>query len=827
MTIVLIVLALLMLSLLLAFLRSNAALWSALSIVLAAAVGYAAGSAREALIAAIVLALLTLPFAIVPLRRALFGRSLLKAFAHALPRLSDTERTALDAGTVGFEAELFSGKPDWHKLLAEPKPALSAEEQAFMDGPVERLCAMLDDWRITHELADLPPEVWAFLKREKFFGMIIPKRYGGLEFSALAHSAVLQKVSSICPTASSTIAVPNSLGPAELLLHYGSEQQKDYYLPRLADGREVPCFALTGPYAGSDATSIPDYGIVCRGQWKGEEVLGVRLTFDKRYITLAPIATLIGLAFRLYDPEHLIGSVEDRGITLALIPRETSGLDIGRRHMPLNIPFQNGPVRGKDVFVPLAQLIGGPGMAGHGWRMLVENLSVGRAISLPSNAAGFARMAIASTGAYARLRKQFGLAIARFEGVEEALARIGGMSYLVTALSRSTAAAVDRGEKPAVTSAIAKYHATEIGREVARDAMDVHGGKGIILGPGNYLGRNWQGAPISITVEGANIMTRSLMIFGQGAIRCHPWVLKEMAAVAEPDRRKALRDFDAAMFGHVGFGLSNAVRSFVLALSLGRLSNAPGDAHIQRYYRKLNRYSAALALCADVAMGTLGGRLKFKEKLSARLGDILSYLYIGSALLKRYEDNGRPEAERPLLAFAFHESIWRLQNALDGVIRNFPIRPVAWLLRALVFPLGRREVPPSDRLGRRVAAAITAPGPARAAVLEWCYLTPTPNHPVGRLHALLPDVVAAEPIERKLQKALKTGAIKAHDYLAQVDEAARQGVLSAAEAALLRHVREAGAEFITVDDFDPADLRAGAAARADVAAVAGGVTRVA
>ncbi len=818
MSVVLIVVALLLLGAVLAFVRVGALAWSLASIVVAGAAGLAAGDAHAALVAAIVVAVLTLPFALLPLRRVLFSGPLLKAFARALPRLSDTERTALDAGTVGFEAELFSGKPDWRKLLAEPKPQLSTEEQAFLDGPVERLCAMLDDWRITHELADLPPEVWAFLKHERFFGMIIPKRYGGLEFSALAHSAVLQKVSSICPTASSTIAVPNSLGPAELLLHYGSEEQKSYYLPRLADGREVPCFALTGPYAGSDATSIPDYGIVCRGQWKGEEVLGVRLTFDKRYITLAPIATIIGLAFRLYDPEHLIGGEEDRGITLALIPRETTGLDIGRRHMPLNIPFQNGPVRGKDVFVPLTQLIGGAAMAGQGWRMLVENLSVGRAISLPSNAAGFTRLAVAATGAYARLRKQFGLAIARFEGVEEALGRIGGMSYLVTALSRSTAAAVDRGEKPAVTSAIAKYHATEIGREVVRDAMDVHGGKGIILGPGNYLGRNWQGAPISITVEGANIMTRSLMIFGQGAIRCHPWVLKEMAAVAEPDRRKALRDFDVALFGHVGFGLSNAVRSFVLALSLGRLSYAPGDAHIRRYYRKLNRYSAALALCADVAMGTLGGRLKFKEKLSARLGDVLSYLYIGSALLKRYEDQGRPDAERPLFSYAFHESIWRLQNALDGVIRNFPIRPVAWLLRLLVFPLGRREVPPSDRLGRRVAAAITAPGAARDAMLQWCYLTPTPNHPVGRLHALLSEVVAAEPVERKFQKALKSGQIKAHDYMAQVDQAVQMGAISSDEGRLLKHLREAGAEFINVDDFDPADLCAGKAAHAGAAA---------
>ena len=808
-----------------AYHRSSLRTWAIVTLATTLVVGLLTHALWTMVILLILEAAIAVPLLLVNFRRRQISAPLLQLFARATPKLSDTEQTALEAGTVGFEGELFSGKPDWQQLLKQPRPELSVEEQAFLDGPVEELCGMLDDWQITHELADLPPNIWAFLKQHKFFGMIIPKRYNGLEFSALAHSAVLQKLATMSATAASTVAVPNSLGPAELLLHYGSEQQKDHYLPRLAVGEEIPCFALTGPYAGSDATSIPDFGIVCRQSVDGVDTLGIRLTFDKHYITLAPIATVVGLAFRMYDPEHLLGEKEDLGITLALLPRATPGLQLGRRHLPLNVPFQNGPVRGKDVFVPLAQLIGGPGMAGHGWRMLVENLSVGRAISLPSNAAGFARMAIASSGAYARLRKQFGLAIARFEGVEEALARIGGMSYLVTALSRSTAAAVDRGEKPAVTSAIAKYHATEIGREVVRDAMDVHGGKGIILGPGNYLGRNWQGAPISITVEGANIMTRSLMIFGQGAIRCHPWVLKEMAAVAEPDRRKALRDFDAALFGHVGFGLSNAVRSFMLALSLGRLSYAPGDAHIRRYYRKLNRYSAALALCADVAMGTLGGRLKFKEKLSARLGDVLSYLYIGSALLKRYEDQERPDAERPLFSFAFHESIWRLQNALDGVIRNFPIRPVAWLLRLLVFPLGRREVPPSDRLSRRVAAAITAPGAARDAMLQWCYLTPTPNHPVGRLHALLPEVVAAEPVERKFQKALKSGQIKAHDYMAQVDQAVQMGAISGDEGRLLKHLREAGAEFINVDDFDPADLRAGKTAHADTAA--GSVARVA
>ena len=510
---------------------------------------------------------IAIPLLLVEFRRRQITAPLLKSFARVTPKLSDTEQTALEAGTVGFEGELFSGMPDWNTLLRQPRPELSVEEQAFLDGPVEQLCAMLDDWQITHELGDLPPNVWEFIKANKFFGMIIPKVYGGLQFSALAHSAVLQKVSTISATASSTIAVPNSLGPAELLLHYGSDEQKDHYLPKLAVGEEIPCFALTGTYAGSDATSIPDFGIVCKQMVDGVETLGMRLTFDKRYITLAPVATVVGLAFRMYDPEHLLGETEDLGITLALLPRSTPGLEIGRRHFPLNNPFQNGPLHGKDVFAPLSTLIGGPKMAGQGWRMLVEVLSVGRAISLPSNAAGAMRGASAATGAYARMRKQFGLSIARFEGVEEALARIGGLTYATTALSLSTAAAVDRGEKPAVTSAIAKYHATEWGRQVASDTMDVHGGKGVQLGPSNYAGRGWEAAPIAITVEGANIMTRSLMIFGQGAIRCHPYVLREMQALAITDREEQLRVFDRLLFSHIGFGISNAVRSFVLGLS--------------------------------------------------------------------------------------------------------------------------------------------------------------------------------------------------------------------------------------------------------------------
>ncbi|WP_260619783.1 acyl-CoA dehydrogenase, partial [Stenotrophomonas maltophilia] len=504
------------------------------------------------------------------IRKPLLTGPMMKVFRKVLPPLSQTERIALETGSVGFEGELFTGDPDWNILLNYPKPQLTAEEQAFLDGPVEELCTMVNDWEITHVHADLPPELWAFIKKNKFFGMIIPKEYGGLGFSALAHHKVIQKLASVSSVVSSTVGVPNSLGPGELLVHYGTQEQKDQYLPRLADGREVPCFGLTGPFAGSDATSIPDYGIVCRGEWNGEQVLGVKLTFDKRYITLAPVASLIGLAFRMYDPDGLMGDTRDIGITLGLLPRDTAGVEIGRRHFPLNSTFQNGPIRGKDVFIPLTQLIGGAAMAGKGWNMLNECLAVGRSITLPSTASGGAKAGAAVTGAYARIRKQFGLSVGRFEGVEEALARIGGKAYKISALSQATAAAVDRGDVPSVPSAIAKYHCTTMSREVISDMMDVIGGKGIILGPRNFAGRSWQAAPIAITVEGANIMTRSLLIFGQGAILCHPWVLKEMKAAQDPDTRAGLQEFDRSLFGHIRFGISNAVRSFWFGLTGAR-----------------------------------------------------------------------------------------------------------------------------------------------------------------------------------------------------------------------------------------------------------------
>ncbi|AVP98423.1 acyl-CoA dehydrogenase [Ahniella affigens] len=808
MAIALPILAVLLTTLISAYRRFSLATWTLFS---AIAIGAAAAATwpnwLPSAIVGGVFALIALITNVKPLRRLLISGPFLKVYQTMTPQLSETEKVALEAGTVGWEGELFSGRPDWSKLKSQPKPQLTSEEQAFLDGPCDELCRLHDDFEATHHRADLSPQVWDYLKKNKFFGMIIPKQYGGLGFSALAHHAVVQKCASLSGTLSSTVCVPNSLGPAELLLHYGTEDQKNHYLPRLARGEEIPCFALTNPYAGSDATSIPDFGIVCKGQHQGQDVLGVRLTFDKRYITLAPVATVVGLAFRLHDPDKHLSDVSDRGITLALIPRSTPGLEVGRRHFPLNVPFQNGPVRGKDVFIPLSYLIGGPEYIGQGWRMLVECLSVGRAISLPSSSAGGVRMGAVATGAYARIRKQFQMPIGRFEGVEEALARIGGKAYATTALARMTAAAVDLGEKPAVPSAIAKYHATENGATVVKDVMDIHGGKGIILGPSNYVGRAYQAAPISITVEGANILTRSMIIFGQGAIRCHPYVLKELHAAQEADPKTRLVEFDKQLFGHIGFAISNGVRAFLLGLTHSRLAKAPmGDATTAKFYRKITRYSATLALVADTAMLTLGARLKVKEKLSGRLGDVLSQLYIMSAMLKRYEDQGRPTMDYPMLAWAMHDAVYAIQNALDGVLRNFPIRPVAWALRALVFPIGLRERAPGDRLGHRVATLLMSPNEARDRLAEGIYLTPNANNPVGRMVAGLPKVIAAEPVERKLMKAIKAGQLKALEFGAQIDEALQQGIITSAERELLIEVRAITHEVISVDDFDPSEL---------------------
>ncbi|MDH5176551.1 MAG: acyl-CoA dehydrogenase, partial [Gammaproteobacteria bacterium] len=714
-----------------------------------------------------------------PVRLRFITRPFLRTYRRLLPSMSDTEREALEAGTVWWDGELFTGRPHWPKLLGAKAPQLTAEEQAFIDGPCEELCRMIDDWDITHRRADLPPEVWDFLKKKGFFAMIIPKRYGGLEFSAYAHSCVLVKLASRSATVSSTVAVPNSLGPAELLLHYGTEEQKNHYLPRLARGEDVPCFALTAPRAGSDAASIPDTGVVCRGMYDGKEVLGLRLNFSKRYITLAPVATVVGLAFKLYDPDRLLGGEKtEYGITCALIPRDTPGLAIGRRHFPLNIPFQNGPLSGKDVFVPVDFIIGGPKMAGQGWRMLVEQLSVGRCISLPSNATGGAKAGIFASAAYARIRKQFNQPVGKFEGVEAALTRMAGAAYIVDAARSVTTGAIDGGEKPSVPAAMLKYHCTELARQVANDAMDVHGGKGICLGPNNYLGRGYQVVPVAITVEGANILTRSLMILGQGAIRCHPYVLREMNAAKLKDKRRSLHEFDSALFGHVGYTLSNAARSFVMSLTLARFSAAPGDAQTRRYFQHINKFSAQFAFATDMAMLTLGGYLKQKEHLSARLGDVLSSLYMASMVLKHFENQGRPAADLPLVEWSCRTLLYQAQEQLHGFLRNFPNRWVAAAMRVVIFPRGRTYSAASDRLGRAIVQPLMMPSATRDRLASGIYRTVEPGNPLGLLQEALELSVRAEPLEKRIRvEGVKTGRITALDLPGQIDQALAIGLI--------------------------------------------------
>ena len=734
------------------------------------------------------------------LRRSLLIKPVLALFRRMLPPLSRTEREALEAGTVWWDGELFSGNPDWGKLLAEPQPELTSEEESFIAGPVEELCRMLDDWRIVTELHDLPPEVWQFLKEQGFFGLIIPEEYGGKGFSAFAHSQVIMKIAGRSVTAAVTVMVPNSLGPAELLLRYGTESQKDYYLPRLARGEEVPCFALTGPDAGSDAASIPDTGVVCQGTFRGEEIVGVRLTWDKRYITLGPVATVIGLAFRLYDPDHLIGSADEPGITLALIPVDTPGITIGSRHNPLGVPFQNGPNRGEDVFIPLDWLIGGEAYAGQGWRMLMESLAAGRSISLPALSCGGAKFAARAAGAYARVRRQFRLPIGRFEGVEEALARIAGSTYLIDAARAMTCGAVDRGERPAVLSAIVKYHSTERMRQVVDDGMDVLGGSGISLGPRNLLARVYQAAPIGITVEGANILTRSMIIFGQGAIRCHPYVLKEMRAAANPDDARALIDFDRLLGAHIGFTLNNAARALFLGLTGGRLANVPAGP-ARRYFQAATRMSAAFALAADVTLLTLGGSLKRRERLSGRLADILSHLYLISALLKRFDDRDWRGDEEPLVRWGCEESLRKIQESFSGLIRNLPFRPAAWLMRLVVFPLGRPFAGPSDRLGQRVAAILLEPSEARDRLTAGLFVPEDPADPLARLEDALTKVIAAEPVEQKLRDAVKSGKVRKGTDREVVEAGVLAGIITEDEAVALRLAHEARRDATRVDDF--------------------------
>jgi len=761
-------------------------------------------------ILAVLLAACGVVLTVAPLRRVLVSRLVLRWYRGQLPAMSQTEREAIDAGTVWWDGDLFSGRPDWNKLLAVPRPRVTAEEQSFLDNETEQLCAMVNDWETTQIYQDLPPQAWQFIKDKGFLGMIIPKRYGGKEFSATLHSQVIQKLASRCGAAAVHVMVPNSLGPAELLLHYGTEEQKNHYLPRLAKGLEIPCFGLTNPHAGSDAAAIPDFGVVCKGVWEGREVLGMRVTWEKRYITLGPISTLLGLAIRLHDPDHLLGDKEDIGITCALVPSHTPGVNIGRRHNPLNAVFQNGPNWGKDVFMPLDWIIGGPKMAGQGWRMLMECLAAGRSISLPSSGTGYAKLAARATGAYARVRSQFKTAIGKFEGIEEPLARIGANLYMMDAARAMTAGAVDLGEKPSVVSAIVKYHLTERGRIIVNDAMDILGGKGICLGPNNFMGRSYQQLPIAITVEGANILTRNLIVFGQGAIRCHPYVLKEMQAARDGD----LAAFDAAFFGHAWHVVANEVRAFVMAVTGSRFVSVPRGAapQVRRYYQHLTRMSSALAYAADISMLALGGSLKRRERISARLGDVLSMLYLASATLKRFEDEGRQEGDLPLVHWSVQDALARAAEALHGVLANFPMRWIGAILRLAIFPLGRRFAPPADALGHEVARLLIAPSAVRDRLCAGIYLPKAESDPLGCLEAALDAAIRAEAVEAKIRAAQKSGTISGRGAEELTQAALAAKLIGGEELSLLKRAAQLRDEVIRVDHF-PQDLGRAEASR--------------
>jgi acyl-CoA dehydrogenase len=712
-----------------------------------------------------------------------------------LPTMSDTEREALEAGDVWWDADLFTGNPDWAKLLKVAPATLTAEEQAFMSGPVDRLCEMIDDWKINWELRDLPPEVWDFIKREKFFGMIIPKEYGGLGFSPFAHSEVVRKISSRSVVAAVTVMVPNSLGPGELLMKFGTDEQRQRWLPRLADGRDIPCFGLTSPEAGSDAASMIDTGIICKGTFDGQEVLGLRLNWHKRYITLGPVATLIGLAFKAYDPDHLVGDQDELGITVALIPHDLPGVEIGKRHLPSMQVFQNGPNWGRDVFIPLDYIIGGQERLGQGWKMLMSALAAGRGISLPSLSAAGAAYAARTTGAYARIREQFNISISKFEGIEEPLARIAGTAYLLDAARRLTSAALNQGHHPAVISGIMKLHATERMRLVIDDAMDIHAGKAVIDGPQNYMGNLYRAVPVGITVEGANILTRNLIVFGQGAIRAHPYLLQEMTALGDPDKKKGLDAFDTAFWKHVGHSVTTLFRAWGRSWTGGVFAPAPDAGAATQFYRQLSRYSSAFALCADMALLTLGGALKRKEMLSARFGDILSELYLLSAALKRWEDEGRQQDDLPALEWCMATGFKTIENRFAEILANLPNRFVAAILKFVVQPFGASVLGPSDRVVHLCAQMILEPSATRDR------LTPDLSHVdddrgLARLEKAFKLVTSTDDIARRIRTA------KLKDW----KQAVAQGVITQAEGERLEAAREAVKLVIEVDDFAPGDL---------------------
>ncbi|MGF1875874.1 acyl-CoA dehydrogenase [Photobacterium frigidiphilum] len=737
------------------------------------------------------------------LRQRYISDPAFKMFKKVLPPLSDTEREAMEAGSVWWDGELFSGSPNWNTLLTYPKPKLTDEEQTFIDTKLETLLEMLNDYEIVQEDKDLSPEVWAYLRKEKFFSLIISKEYGGLNFSSLANSTIVTKIATRSLSAAVTVMVPNSLGPGELLSHYGTQEQKDYWLPRLAHGEEVPCFALTGPEAGSDAGGIPDMGIVCYGEHQGKEVLGIKVSWNKRYITLSPVATVLGLAFKLQDPDGLIGDKTDIGITCALIPADHQGVEIGERHDPLNMAFMNGPTRGQDVFIPMDWVIGGQEYVGRGWRMLVECLSAGRGISLPALGAAIGHLTARTTGAYSYVRKQFGMSIGNFEGVAQAMGRIGGYTYMLEASRTLTTTSLDQGETPGIVTAIAKYHMTEMARTILNDSMDIHAGRAIQLGPMNYLGHHYFGIPVAITVEGANILTRNLMIFGQGATRCHPFVLKEMESAANPDAKQGAKEFDSLLSKHISFAVGNVAKSVLNAFTGSRFNSAPVSGETAVYYRHLSRMSKALAVAADFAMLSLGGELKRRELVSARLGDVLSHLYLASATLKRFEDEGRQQQDLPMVHYALQHCLHQCGVAFHEVLNNFPRKGVGRTLRTILFPLGIRYDAPSDEVTVQIAKLLMTPGAHRERLTSLCYVGDKESDPVAIMERAFVAMYSVKDIERKLVQATKAGEIPRKISLTEkLQIALGAGIVTEVEVEKMHNADQLRQQAIQVDNFD-------------------------
>ena len=750
----------------------------------------------------VVFFLIFLPINIPILRRQIISRPIFKWMQSVLPEMSITEKEAMEAGNTWWDAEIFSGKPNWDVLLDLPVAKLSEEEQAFIDGPVETLCSMLDDWDITHNRQDLPESVWDYIKKQKFCGMIIPKHYDGLEFSHFAHSEVVMKIASRSSSAAVSVMVPNSLGPAKLLLSYGTQKQKDYYLPRLAMGKEIPCFALTGPDAGSDAGAMPDTGVICHHDFEGKKnVLGIRLNWEKRYITLGPIATIIGLAFKLYDPEHLIGEVENIGITVALIPANTQGITIGSRHFPLNSAFQNGPNWGKDVFIPIDWILGGVEQVGNGWKMLMESLSTGRSISLPALSAGAGKFTCRNTGAYTRIRKQFNISLCEFEGIKEPLARIAGETYIINAARTVTAAALDAGQKPSVISAIIKHELTERMRQIVNDGMDIQGGSGICLGPKNYLGRLYQVIPVSITVEGANILTRTMMIFGQGAMRCHPFINDEIQTLHQENKINALQKFDQLLFRHMGHNMRNKVACFWLGITCAQFINVPGDKNTKQYYRAVARLSAVFALLSDYAIMTLTGSLKRKEHISGYFADALSNLYLCSTVLKHYKDQGCPQSDLPLVHWSCQQTLYKAEKSLTALFPLLPFSPFVWGMKWLMFPLGRRYSVPSEKISDQTAEILTYESPTRDRLTQGIFINEFENDPTGRIECAFKAVLSAMPIERKIRQAQKTKQLSKDQIEDVLRQAVENKVINREELILLEEAERLRRLAIMVDDF--------------------------